>query len=109
RPRIAAFGDMLHLGDTTAQVHSTMGHLASPRADYLILRGAQAEVVASGGRAAGMPQENIYSADTPRDVAQIVRGITQDLRTAGQAAPIVYIKGSEELRMERVTAALLAQ
>jgi alanine racemase len=53
--------------------------------------------------------ENIYSADTPRDVAQIVRGITQDVRTAGQAAPIVYIKGSEEMRMERVTAALLAQ
>ena len=56
-----------------------------------------------------MPPENIYSADTPSDVAQIVRGITQDLRTAGQAAPIVYIKGSEEMRMERVTAALLAQ
>ena len=55
------------------------------------------------------PPENIYSADTPSDVAQIVRGITQDLRAAGQAAPIVYIKGSEETRMERVTAALLAQ
>jgi alanine racemase len=109
RPRIAALGDMLHLGDATQRAHEQLGRDAAERADYVIARGAQAETVTSAARAAGMPSENVYSADTPGDVAQIVRRITQDLQTAGQAAPIVYIKGSEEMRMERVTASLLAQ
>jgi len=108
-PRIAALGDMLYLGDTTTQAHRQLGQVAAKSADYLLVRGAQAEVVASAARSAGLPPENVYSADTPSDVAQIVRRIAQDLRLAGQAAPIVYIKGSEETRMERVTAALLAQ
>jgi alanine racemase len=109
RPRIAALGDMLHLGDATQQAHEQLGREVTERADYLIARGAQAETVTSAARAAGMPSENVYSADTPGDVAQIVRRLAQDLLAKGQAAPIVYIKGSEETRMERVTAALLAQ
>ena len=109
RPRIAALGDMLYLGDAAKREHRKLGETAARSTDYLIVRGAQAETVASAARAAGMPPENVYSADTPSDVAQIVRRIAQDLRSAGQAAPIVYIKGSEETRMERVTAALLAQ
>jgi alanine racemase len=109
RPRIAALGDMLHLGDATKQGHEQLGRDAAERADYLVARGAQAEAVTSAARAAGMPPESIYSADTPSDVAQIIRRIAHDLQTAGQAAPIVYIKGSEEMRMERVTAVLLAQ
>jgi alanine racemase len=109
RARIAVLDDMLHLGDTTKRAHEKLGRLAAESADYLIARGAQAEIVASAARAAGMPPDSIYGADAPGDVAQIVRRITQDLRSAGEAAPIVYIKGSEETRMERVTAALLAQ
>jgi alanine racemase len=109
RPRIAALGDMLHLGETTKLAHERLGRDAAERADYVIARGAQAETVTSAARAAGMPSENVYSADTPGDVAQIVRRIAQDLLVKAQAVPIVYIKGSEEMRMERVTAALLAQ
>ncbi|HEY7092685.1 MAG TPA: Mur ligase family protein, partial [Ktedonobacterales bacterium] len=109
RSRIAALGDMLHLGDATQRAHEQLGREAAERADYLIARGAQAETVTSAARAAGMTPENVYSADTPSDVAQIIRRIAQDLLAKGQAAPIVYIKGSEETRMERVTAALLAQ
>jgi alanine racemase len=108
RPRIAALGDMLHLGEATIWEHEHLGRDTAERADYLIFRGAQAEVVTSAARAGGMAPENIHSADTPSDVAQIVRRISQDLRAKGQAAPIVYVKGSEETRMERVTAALLA-
>jgi alanine racemase len=109
RPRVAAVGDMLHLGDATKRAHEQLGRDAATRADYLIARGAQAETVTSAARAADMAPGNVYSADTPGDVAQIVRRITQGLLAKGQAAPIVYIKGSEEMRMERVTAALLAQ
>jgi alanine racemase len=109
RPRIAALGNMLHLGDATKWAHEGLGQIAVKTTDFLIVRGAQAETVTSAARAAGMPPENVYSADTPSDVAQIVRRITQDVHSAGQAAPVVYIKGSEEMRMERVTAALLAQ
>jgi alanine racemase len=108
RPRIAALGDMLHLGDAAKREHERLGQTAAKASDYLIARGAQAETVASAARVAGMAAENVYSADTPGDVARIVRRITEDLRLAGEAAPIIYIKGSEETRMERVTAALLA-
>jgi alanine racemase len=108
RPRIAALGDMLHLGDAAKREHERLGQHAAKATDYLIVRGAQAEVVTSAARAAGMASENVYSADAPGDVAQIIRRIMQDLLAKGQAPPIVYIKGSEEMRMERVTGALLA-
>jgi alanine racemase len=109
RPRIAALGDMLHLGDATTREHEQLGQAAAKLSDYLIARGAQAETVTTAARAAGMAAKNIRSADTASDVAQLIRRIAQDLCADGQAAPIVYIKGSEEARMERVTAALLAQ
>jgi alanine racemase len=109
RPRIAALGDMLHLGNATKREHERLGQTAAKATDFLIARGAQAATVTSAARAAGMPPERVYSADTPSDVAQIVRRIAQDVQAAGQAAPLVYLKGSEEMRMERVTTALLAQ
>jgi alanine racemase len=108
RKRIAILGDMLKLGDGAPRAHREVGRLVAVHSDYLIARGAQAQEIAASARASGLPSERIFTADTVGDVAQVTRQIATQLRSTGEPAPIVYVKGSEEMRMERVAGALLA-
>jgi len=99
---IAALGDMLRLGAASPAAHREAGRLAASRADYLVTCGAQAERAADAALAAGMPSERIVRTLTAEDTAAAIRGL------AGDSPALVYIKGSEELRMEQVTALLMA-
>lgn len=100
--RVAALGDMLRLGEAAASAHDDAGELAARRADYLVTCGAQAERAADAAVAAGMPPERVIRTLTAEDTAAAIRGLV------GDAPALVYIKGSEELRMEQVTARLMA-
>jgi alanine racemase len=101
-PTVAALGDMLGLGAAGDEAHRTAGRLAAECADYLVTRGALAERAAEAAIAAGMPAERVIRTLTAEDTAAAIRGL------AGDAPALVYIKGSEELRMEQVTALLMA-
>lgn len=100
---IVALGDMLQLGDAAAEAHAQVGKLAAATANYLVTRGAQAELAADAALAAGMPTSHIARTLTADDTAAAIRGF------AGDAPALAYIKGSEALRMEQVTALLLAR
>ncbi|HET9111708.1 MAG TPA: alanine racemase [Ktedonobacterales bacterium] len=102
-PRIAALGDMLRLGPVADEAHDAAGHLAAERADYLVTRGALAERAADAAIAAGMPSERVIRTLTAEDTAAAICAL------AAHSPALVYIKGSEELRMEQVTALLMAQ
>lgn len=101
--KIVALGDMLQLGDAAVEAHAQVGALAAASADYLVTRGAQAELAADAAIAAGMPASHIARTLTADDTAAAVRGF------AGDAPALAYIKGSEALRMEQVTALLMAR
>lgn len=99
---IAALGDMLRLGSTAADAHREMGRDAAERADGLVAQGALAARAADAAIAAGMPAERVIRTLTAADTAAAIRSL------AGDASALVYIKGSEEMRMEQVTALLMA-
>ncbi|MGE5335183.1 MAG: alanine racemase [Nitrososphaerota archaeon] len=106
-PTIAVLGDMLRLGDSEQQAHEQLGKSAAQHADYLITQGLRAERIAAAALESGMEAAHVTVSHVPEDTAAAVLAIGRQLR-AGSAPPFVYIKGSEEMRMEQVTALLLA-
>ena len=126
--RIAVLGDMLRLGDFEEEAHRLVGQKAAQCVDYLILRGEKASLIAESAHKAGLSSEHIIITSTHEDAAQAVRNVFRDeadksavgainrpLRVADSGihlqnlVPTVFVKGSEETRMERVTELLMAQ
>lgn len=116
--RIAVLGDMLRLGDEEAAAHRAAGELAAEAATHLVTLGTRAERIAAAAIAAGLPRERVAITHTDDDAARAVRQfarlpearseVATDQRTRKPIAAVALIKGSEEMRMERVTARLLA-
>jgi alanine racemase len=102
RRRVVAFGDMLRLGESEAEACREVGRLVAETADALVTRGARAELIADAATAAGLPTERVARTLTAEDAAAAVRML------AGDGPALVYLKGSEEARMEQVTALLMA-
>ena len=99
---MVAFGDMLRLGEAEAEANREVGRLVARTADALVTRGARAEQIADAAIAAGLPAERVARTLTAEDAAAAVRTL------AGAGPALVYLKGSEEARMEQVTALLMA-
>lgn len=109
-PRIAVLGDMLRLGGEERDMHRLLGLAAAEHADYLVTYGRLGETIAAAARAQ-VPAESIAVTYTHEDAAQAVARFAASAGTSGaspQPPAVVYIKGSEEMRMEQVTARLLA-
>lgn len=106
-PTIAVLGDILRLGASEQQAHDQLGLLAAQHADYLITQGLRAERIAGSALKDGMDASHVTIAHAPEDCAAAVLSFAHRAN-ASSAAPLVYIKGSEEMRMEQVTALLLA-
>jgi Alr-MurF fusion protein len=106
---IAVLGDMLYLGESEDAAHERLGVCAAQSAGYLVTQGLRAERSAASAIEHGMEAAHVTishaAEDTAAAVLQMVRKAA--LKTTG-APPIVYIKGSEAMRMEQVTALLLA-
>ena len=103
-PRIAVLGDMLRLGTAERDEHRHAGERAAGTADYLVTLGTRAEAIAEAACEAGLPRERIAVTHTADDAARAVQEFAGSL----DEPPVVYLKGSEELRVEQVTARLLA-
>ncbi len=107
-PRIAVLGDMLRLGSYEREAHEALGHLVADSADYLVTRGSRAERTAHVAVAAGLARERVAITHTAEDAARAVRRFLAEAAITHPGQPaVVYIKGSEEMRMEQVTARLL--
>ena len=107
--RIAVLGDMLRLGDYAEEAHHMAGQKAAESVDYLVVRGEYASIMAESARKAGMPDDHIIITSTHEDAARAVEHIVASLKEGHPDNTIVYIKGSEETRMERVTEHLMAE
>lgn len=99
--RIAVLGDMAELGDASAEAHLAVGARAARTVDALVTRGAEAERIAAGARAAGLAADRITVTYRAEDAVAAVRPLLDD-------ATVVLVKGSAVTRMEHVTAGLMA-
>lgn len=95
RRKIALLGDMLELGDFSAQAHREIGAYAAECADVLITVGEFAETMAAGARESGM--QTVY-APSRADAAAL-------LRECARAGDVILVKASRGMRMEEIVAA----
>ena len=109
--RIAVLGDMLRLGEAEEEEHRRLGRLAASQSDYLVTRGVRAEAIADAALRAGLPGDRVAVTHTAEDAAAAARAfaVSRGESTTGDGpSAVVYVKGSEETRMEQVTGLLLA-
>lgn len=99
--KIAALGHMAEIGATSEAEHRNIGWQVSTVADYLVAVGEIALGIVEGAKEAGMPVDKIHWCKD-----SVAAGIFLDRFVA--PGDIVYIKGSQSARMEKVTKDLLA-
>lgn len=106
--RIAVLSDMLSLGSYEEEAHRMIGDAAAQSVDYLVTRGERAAMIAAEAKRAGLAEERVVVTSTHEDAAAAVRSLIEPGRSVG-APDVILIKGSEDMRMERVTERLMAQ
>lgn len=112
--KIAVLGDMLELGQNSADFHYQIGKLCGAcQIDILITVGNLACHVRRGAEEAGILKENIF---TPLDSKRLT-GFTLDntqstaqlLSNILKPKDVILIKGSRKMRMEEVVERLMAK
>jgi len=98
--RIAVIGDMLELGRYSVKEHEKLGTHLAPKVDALMTVGVRAKSIAQSALEAGMKETRIIEVRDSDEGAAILK----DLVKAGD---VVYIKGSQGMRMERIVKAVM--
>lgn len=101
--KIAVLGDMLELGRVSDAEHMAIGtQVATIGVNHLVTVGPSGKIIAEAALAAGLPEERVISFD-----ASIQATVTvQELMREGS---VVLVKGSQGVRMERVTKEIMAE
>ena len=100
--RIAILGDMLELGDRTIDAHRVVGNHVGTLCDLLIAVGLRSKFIIEGSKERGMKDANIWHCSNSVEAGAIL----QDILKPGD---LVYIKGSQSMRMERVVEEVMAE
>ncbi len=98
--KIAIVGDMLELGRHTIEAHREIGVLAKKTATILITAGVRSRETAKAAREAGM--KKVFEASDATEAAMIMK----EIRKSGD---VIFVKGSQGMRMERAVKALMAE
>ncbi|HVU06891.1 MAG TPA: UDP-N-acetylmuramoyl-tripeptide--D-alanyl-D-alanine ligase [Candidatus Paceibacterota bacterium] len=99
--KIAVLGDMKELGANAERAHRDVGFLAAETLHTLVTVGESSRSIASAARDAGLAADRILSFDDSVAAAPAVADIAR-------AGDVILVKGSQSMRMERVSKALLA-
>ena len=98
--KVAALGDMLELGRHTEEAHQNIGKIARENCDVLVVVGPRAQSIKAGALETGMNSENIFEFKDSREAAEF-------MKTFVKSGDLILIKGSQSIRMERVSEVLL--
>jgi len=100
--KIAILGDMLELGKHTNEAHLEVGVLAHKSATVLITAGMRAKEIARGARESGMNEKKIFECEDAQSAGACMR----DMLKSGD---VIFIKGSQAMRMETTVKMLMAE
>ena len=100
--KIAVLGDMLELGSHTRDEHYKIGMEASKSCHKLYTVGIRARVIAEGALDGKMLDDNIMQCDTSIDAGK-------ELVQVIGPHDVIYMKGSQGIRMERAVKMILAE
>lgn len=99
--RIVVLGDMMELGTYSVEEHAKVGTRVAEVADVFVAVGIRMHGAAKVAAESGMEEEQLHACDTAEEAATF-------LESKVGAGDIVLLKGSQSMRIERVTKVLLA-
>ncbi|MHB1316233.1 MAG: glutamate ligase domain-containing protein [Minisyncoccota bacterium] len=99
--KILVLGDMLELGRFSAEVHREIGRHCKGF-DMLVCVGMRAKLIKEGALEKGVLPESIFHFDMPEKAGSYLQNILEE-------GDIVAIKGSQNMRMERCVAEIMAE
>lgn len=98
---IVVLGDMLELGTYSIDEHMHVGRYAAKKADFLVTVGLRAKGIAEGAHKARMAKKNMEHFGDSKDAAAFLEKFIEE-------GDLVLVKGSQGVRLERITEALIA-
>lgn len=98
--KIVVLGDMKELGNYSKSEHRRVGVLAGKAAHTILTVGSESLEIAQGARDSGTPADFVVSFENSTLAAEY-------LKEHVKAGDVVLIKGSQSMRMEKVTHTLL--
>jgi len=99
--KVAILGDMLELGRYSTEQHERVGVLAAEYTDLLITVGPRSHAIATAFLKSGREEGTVEGFENSTLAAQ---GVISTIKEGD----VVLVKGSQSMRMERITEALLA-
>ncbi|OYD15002.1 hypothetical protein CH330_06910 [candidate division WOR-3 bacterium JGI_Cruoil_03_51_56] len=100
--RVAFLGDMLELGEFSAEAHTRIGRMAAKLLDRVVFVGKMAKYAYSAAIDAGMNQANVRLYRNCRDVLDELFDLIRPKDT-------ILVKGSRAMRMELVAEAIITK
>jgi UDP-N-acetylmuramoyl-tripeptide--D-alanyl-D-alanine ligase len=100
--KIIALGDMLELGKYSDDSHIEIGKEASKVCDILICVGIKAQKIAEGALNEEFSEKNIFQFEKSDEAGKMLQNIIQE-------NDVILIKGSQGIRMEKVTLEIMAE
>lgn len=101
--KFAVLGDMLELGSYSEEGHKEVGrYVYKSGINTLIVIGERARDISRGAQEAGMSRDNIFEY---ADITEAGRFVRQRL----QHGDLIFIKGSQGMRMEKIVKELMAE
>jgi UDP-N-acetylmuramoyl-tripeptide--D-alanyl-D-alanine ligase len=98
--KIAVLGDMLELGRHTVEAHKNIGKIAKKNSDILVVVGPRAKSIKEGAIEEKMKEKNIFEFLDSNEAGDFIKDFVQK-------GDIVLVKGSQGMRMERVTGKII--
>jgi UDP-N-acetylmuramyl pentapeptide synthase len=117
KKKIFVLGDMLELGEFTKSEHERIGTLVANHCDILLTCGIRAKLIAESAIRSGMSGENVYitgdSIETGKELLRILEDLREEDYKKGKTEKevggnLVFVKGSQGARMEKVVQMILA-
>lgn len=100
--KVAALGDMMELGKYTVDEHKKLGRQAAQVCDMLITVGLRAKHIAEGALLGGMSEKNILQFEESGKAGLYLQNFIAE-------GDIILIKGSQAVRMEKITEEIMAR
>lgn len=98
--KVAILGDMLELGRYSVEEHARIGKLAAELVDVVVGVGPRSRAVIDAARSSGKDEQHALYFGTSDEAAEALPALITE-------NDLVLIKGSQSIRMERITKALL--
>ncbi|MDP3785032.1 MAG: UDP-N-acetylmuramoyl-tripeptide--D-alanyl-D-alanine ligase [bacterium] len=100
--KIAVLGDMLELGKHTITAHREVGEYLADKVGLLVTVGLRAKFFAEGAVKAGFKKKDILEFGDSNEAAK-------ELPELIEPGDLILIKGSQSIRMEKITEALMLE